>query len=399
MPGYPGCITTIGVIGSYGGLNQGDEAILTSMLDSLRQRLPDLRLTVFSRDVPHTRAHYDVDTVVPMRRTTRDEALGHVESLDLLLLGGGGILYDGEARHYLREVRLAQGLGVPTMAYAVGAGPLTFAEDQRLVRESLQEMRAVTVRDTGAKRLLEHVGVECPVDVTADPALLLSREPFPLQRLWGEGIPAGRRLVGMSIREPSRATPDLDADGYLSVLAHTADFVADLHDCEIVFIPMEEGDIRLSHGVIAGMVRASRAHVLRGGYRPAELLGLMEHLDLVIAMRLHVLIFATLAGTPLFPLPYSPKVEEFLAAIDVPSPPPVSRESLGTLLAAVERVWRAGQQDAGPSRSRIASLRQQAQRTLDIALGCLASNRGSWANTATTPDLPRVRSLGLRLDR
>jgi polysaccharide pyruvyl transferase CsaB len=392
-------MTAIGVTGSYGGLNQGDEAILTSMLDSLRERVPELRLTVFSRDALHTRAHHDVDTVVPVRSTTRDEALGHLESLDLLLLGGGGILYDGEARNYLREVRLAQRLGVPTMAYAVGAGPLTFAEDQRLVRECLQGMRAVTVRDIGAKRLLEHLGIECPVEVTADPALLLAREAFPLRRLWGEGIPAGRRLVGMSVREPGRATPDLDVDGYLSVLAHTADFVADLHDCEIVFIPMEECDIRLAHGVIAGMVRASRGHVLRGGYRPAELLGLMEHLDLVIAMRLHVLIFAALAGTPLFPLPYSPKVEEFLAAIDVPSPPPVSRESLGSLLAAVERAWRAGHQDAGTSRLRIESLRQQARRTLDIALGCLASNRRTWGdrpgNMSTPPDLPRVRSLGL----
>jgi hypothetical protein len=33
--------------------------------------------------------------------------------LDLLLLGGGGPLFDGEAPVFLREVRIAQRLGVP----------------------------------------------------------------------------------------------------------------------------------------------------------------------------------------------------------------------------------------------------------------------------------------------
>lgn len=39
----------IGVLGSYGGLNLGDEAILTCVLDGLRQIRPTAELIIFSR--------------------------------------------------------------------------------------------------------------------------------------------------------------------------------------------------------------------------------------------------------------------------------------------------------------------------------------------------------------
>jgi polysaccharide pyruvyl transferase CsaB len=365
-------VPSIGIIGSYGGLNTGDEAILTSMVASLRERIEDATVTVFSRNPEHTRAHHPVEAVLPLRSPTRDEARRHVEGVDLLLLGGGGFLYDGEAALYLREVRLAQQAGVPTMAYAVGAGPLTYAEDQRIVRDALNAMRAVTVRDAGARRILEQLDLGCPVEVTADPALLLEAEDCGPDRLRAEGVPAGRPVVGMSLREPGRAAPDLDVDGYLSVLAYTADFVADRYGCEIVFIPMEAGDIRLSYGVIARMMRAERTHVLRAPYRPGELLGLMGHLDMVIAMRLHVVIFASVVGVPLFPLPYAAKVADFLESVGLPLPPPVTAESVGSLLAAVDRAWDEGQHaPRGPSLP-VQGLMERSRHTLNVALGCLA---------------------------
>jgi polysaccharide pyruvyl transferase WcaK-like protein len=232
-------------------------------------------------------------------------------------------------------------------------------------------MRAVTVRDPGAKRILEHVDVDCAVEVTADPALLLEPERFPIERLTAAGIPSGRRLVGMSVREPGLAAPDLDEAGCRAVLAHTADFVAHRFDADIVFIPMEAGDVRLSHSVIAHMVSAGRAHVLKGDYRPAELLGLVEHLDMVIAMRLHLLIFAAVAGTPLFALPYAPKVADFVAALGLPATPAVRLDSVGSLLAAVDRAWDLGHHGRSRTDGPLSVLKALSRRTLDVALGCL----------------------------
>jgi polysaccharide pyruvyl transferase CsaB len=369
-------ITTIGITGSYGGLNVGDEAILTAILCSLRTRLPDAAITVFSRDAEQTRTHHAVESAVEARALTRDEARGHMEGLDLLLLGGGGLLYDGEARHYLRDVRVAQKLGVPTMAYAIGAGPLAEAEERMLIAAALSGMQAVTVRDVGAKRMLEQADVAVPIEVTADPALLLTPESFPRHRLVAEGVPAGRQLVGMSLREPGGAAPELDVEGYHAALAHCADFVVGRFDCDVVYVPMERSDVRLSHAVIARMVHADRAHVLNGTYSPAELLGLMEHLEMVIAMRLHALIFAALAGTPLFALPYAPKITDFVAAVGGPEPQPVSEDSVGSLLAAVDRSWDLRADSVRGIGPEIDRLRGEAGRTLDIALACLSEGAG-----------------------
>jgi polysaccharide pyruvyl transferase CsaB len=362
---------TIGITGSYGGLNRGDEAILTSMVASLRDRLPGVELTVFSRNAQDTRLRHDVDRVVPVREITRAEIEPEVERLDLLLLGGGGILHDGEAHVYLREVLLAQQHEVPTMAYAVGAGPLEQRHERQAVRRALAGMGAVTVRDCGARRLLEDIGVERRVEVTADPALLLAPVPFRAEQLAAEGVAAGRPLVGMSIREPGTAAPNLDVDTYATVLAHTADFICDRYGAEIVFIPMERVDIRLSHVVISRMMCAEHAHVLKGDYAPGELLGLMAHLDFVIAARLHVLIFAAISGTPFVPLRYAAKVTDFVQTLGVAAPGPVTRDCAGALLAAVDRAWDERHLERWRLRRSVGAVRRRAQQTLEIALDCL----------------------------
>jgi polysaccharide pyruvyl transferase CsaB len=371
-------MAVIGISGSYGGLNAGDEAILTSMLATWRGQRPGDEVVVFSRGVEHTRARHEVDRIVPVRDLSRDEVVPEVGRLDLFLLGGGGILFDGEARLYLREVRLAQERGIPTMAYALGAGPLDDQQDRDVTREALGRMQAVTVRDVGAKRVLEAIGVDRPVEVTGDPALLLQPEQFPVESLIGEGVPEERHLVGISVREPGKAAPDLDVEGYHSLIAQAADYAVHRFGAEAVFIPMERDDIRHAHAVIAQMVGADRAHVLkRGAYPPRQMLGLMQHLDLVVGMRLHVLIFAAVQGTPFLPLPYASKVAEFVNAVGVAPPAPVTRQSAGPLLAAIDRVWderkAESQRLAGP----VAAVQERARRTVGIALDVLDHAAGA----------------------
>src|SRR5499427_10435118 len=123
----------VGITGSYGGLNLGDEAILQSIVAQLRRALP-VEITVFSRDAEDTRRRHGVERAVPVRRLSRAEVAPEVERLDLLILGGGGILYDADARTYLREVTIARDKGVPVMVYAIGAGPLSHAAATTAVR-------------------------------------------------------------------------------------------------------------------------------------------------------------------------------------------------------------------------------------------------------------------------
>jgi polysaccharide pyruvyl transferase CsaB len=382
----------IGVLGSYGGFNIGDESILTCVLGCLRAHRPQARLVVLSRDAEHTRAHVrDADEVVDWEGVSRNRVRDTLASLDLLVLGGGGILYDGEARRYLRLVRAAQEHGVRTFAYAVGAGPLREPEDREAVRNVLAEMDDVVVRDEESRLVLEEVGVEREITVTADPALLLEPEPFTERMMRHEGVPAHGRLVGMSVREPGRAAEKLDEGDYHALLADVADFLVRRLDAHVVFLPMERHDVRHAHAVLSHMTAPDRGRILHGSYSPAQLLGFMRHLDLAVGMRLHFVIFAALSGLPVLPLPYSGKVFDFARRIGAPALVGVAREQAGLLLAEVDRLWDEYPQHSADLRSRVRELCGLAAETC-ARCGTLLDGIGDGQAADTEPT---VRPLGV----
>jgi polysaccharide pyruvyl transferase CsaB len=329
----------IGVTGSYGGLNLGDEAILKSIIAQLRAALPT-EILVFSRDAEDTLRRHDVEHAVPVRDISRAEAKAAVADLDVLIFGGGGILYDDEAEVYLREVNLAHELGVPVMVYAVSAGPLRTRTARERVADAMAKTAVITVRDRHGRQLLEDIGVHRDVLITADPALLLEPEPLPSDALLREGLDLSRRLVGFSVREPGPAAPEIDVDHYHALLANAADFIVDRWKADIVFVPMERGqmDVQHSHAVISRMQNATHATVLKGNYSASQLLTLVSHFQFAVGMRLHFLIFSALQKVPFVALPYSPKVTGLLQDLGM-SMPPLDDVNTGRLLAIIDQSW------------------------------------------------------------
>jgi polysaccharide pyruvyl transferase CsaB len=332
-------IYRIGISGSYGGLNLGDEAILQGILSQLRRSLP-VEVTVFSRHPEDTLRRHRVERAVPVRKLTRAEILPELERLDLLILGGGGILFDAEAKIYLREVMLALEKAIPVMVYAVSAGPLQDPIAQGLVRDALSQAAVVTVRERAAGQLLEEIGVHREILVTADPALLLKAEPLPAGTLKREGLDGRRRLVGMSVREPGVAAPDIDEQQYHALLANAADYMVDRFDADVVFVPMERQvlDMQHCHAVVSKMLRAQRATVLKGEYTPGQMLSLVGHFSFAVGMRLHFLIFAALKGVPFVSLPYASKVAGFLQDLQMEMPP-LHQVGAGRLIAHIDQSW------------------------------------------------------------
>jgi polysaccharide pyruvyl transferase CsaB len=328
----------VGISGSYGGLNLGDEAILEGIVTGLRRALP-VEITVFSRNPEDTLARHHVERAVPVREMSRDEVLPEIERLDLFILGGGGILFDAEAHLYLREVALAQERQVPVMVYAISAGPLRDPAAQKLTRTCLSRATAVTVRERRALQVLEEIGVHRDIEVTADPALLLEPEPLPADALKREGL-EGRRLVGVSVREPGAAAPDLDEGHYHALLANAADYMVDRLDADLVFVPMERQvlDTQHCHAVVSQMAHAQRATVLKGEYTSGQMLTIIGRFAFAVGMRLHFLIFAALQRVPFVALPYASKVTGFLDAMEMPMPP-LHQVNAGRLIAHIDRSW------------------------------------------------------------
>jgi polysaccharide pyruvyl transferase CsaB len=365
----------VGITGSYGGLNLGDEAILQSIITQLRRDVP-VEITVFSRDPEDTKRRHGVERAVAVRKMSRAEAVPEVERLDLLIVGGGGILFDAEVRIYLREAQIAVEKGVPVMLYAIGAGPLSHGAAQALVREVLEHVDIITVRERSAQRTLEEAGVHRDIIVTADPALLLKPEALPRGILKLEGLEGRRRLIGMSVREPGVAAPDIDPDEYHALLANAADFMVDRYDADIVFVPMERSvlDTQHSHAVIAQMLRAQRATVLKGEYTSAQLLALMDRFSFAVGMRLHFLIFAALRGVPFVALPYAGKVTGLLEDLQVPTPP-YQLVNAGRLIAHIDESWDRSRSMKAQLAKAVPPLQNRAQETHRMLVDLLTKEK------------------------
>jgi polysaccharide pyruvyl transferase CsaB len=369
--GAEGRTYRVGISGSYGGLNLGDEAILEVIIAGLRGSVP-VEITVFSLRPEDTLVRHRVDRVAPVRDLTRSEIRPVLEGLDLFILGGGGILYEADAKTYLREVEIAHELGVPVMVYAVSAGPLRSQASQKDVRKGLSRAQVITVRERGAKRILEEAGVPCEIIVTADPALLLEPRPLPGDALVKEHMDSNGRTVGVSVREPGPAAPDIDIHFYHSLVANAADYIIDRFGATVVFVPMERGehDLQHAHAVISKMLRPQSCSVLQGEYSAGQLVSLMGHFDFAVGMRLHFLIFAALQGVPFVGLPYSTKVRYFLRELGVESPPP-EKVNAGRLLAHIDRIWDTKEEFRERLEATLPEMKRRAARNNEIAVSLL----------------------------
>jgi len=363
----------IGISGSYGGLNLGDEAILESIVTQLRASTA-AEITVFSRNCQDTEARHQIDRAVPVRELSREQARQEVARLDVFILGGGGILFDGEADIYLREVLLANELGVPVMVYAVSAGPLSRTSNRELVCDALKSAAVISVRDRQGFRVLEEAGLQREMHITADPALLMKARPLPKTALTREGLDLSRRRIGFSVREPGPAAPGISVDHYHELLANAADFMVQRFDADVVFIPLERGnqDLQHSHAVVARMQYAQHATVLKGQYSAGQLMTIMGGFEFCVGMRLHFLIFAALQGVPFVALPYASKVTGLLQALDMETPP-LHDVSPGQPLASIDHSWDFRAKIQKHIRQRLPALQERARENHTLLMNLLDS--------------------------
>lgn len=307
-------VQRIVISGYYGFDNLGDEAVLYSMLLTLRKIIPDLDITVLSNNPAATTRDYGVRAV---DRWKIREAAGALRKADLLVSGGGSLLQDvtglQSLLYYLGVIWLARLLGRPVMYYAQGIGPVNTKAGRRLVGLTTRGVRAVTVRDEESMHDLRAMGVNRAIEVTADPVLGLQPEDIDLAEgtkiLQHYGVKPGTGVVGVAIRSlPGSAVWEMDLVRALDSLVKAGRTV--------VFIPMQTpADVAISREVAAAMRESSI--IISEKLNVPQMISLIGNLDLLLGMRLHALIFAAVCGVPPLGIVYDPKVERFLKRIGV----------------------------------------------------------------------------------
>lgn len=350
----------IALSGYYGFDNAGDEALLSAITSSIHRLEPQADFVVFSGCPEKTASIHGLHAVYHKNPFL----VGHeIWKADLLISGGGSIFQDvTSARslpYYISVVALAKLMGKPVIFYAQGVGPINRPFSKFLMRLVGNRVDLITLRDNASSRFLYDLGVRCPpLLVTADPVFALQPEAADERKIGNlldsYGL-ADIPLIGVAVRKWA------ELEGYQEVLALLLDDLAD-RGYQVVFVPMAYPDDVAEAQRVAKLMKMPAA-VLDEHLKSQEHLALIARTKLMIAMRLHALIFAANRGVPFAGISYDPKVEAFLSSFEqlpLPGDYPGMKAQVDKLLQDT-----AIQEDI---RRRAAEMRSQSEQNARLAL-------------------------------
>ena len=298
------------ICGAYGKGNAGDDAILMSMIRQLRQQDPDLPITVMTRRPRQTAQLTGVSTVHIFNIPA---VARRMKTCGLYISGGGSLIQNATSnrslRYYLYSIRQAKHMGCKVMMYGCGIGPVSGEKNRSQTAQVLEEnVDLITLRDVESLQTLRAYGVCKPrVEVTADPALLMAGDDGAAQRfIQRSGLdPAGR--YSLFVLRPWEGTRER-----LAAIGAAADYGWERYGLMPLFYCLEPGrDAEITRAA-AALVKAP-CQVLEPDLDGPGLCGLLGRMELVVAMRLHALVFACARQTRVAAISYDPKVSGFMS--------------------------------------------------------------------------------------
>ncbi|MGA1865745.1 MAG: polysaccharide pyruvyl transferase family protein [bacterium] len=339
------------ISGGYGNGNAGDEALLITMLEHLRNELgDDCEIKIFSDDVSYSCKRFKEHFIYSGGRGIFEEDKKGLSSIqwfyrniraiiwcDLFITGGGTILQDSTniffIPFWLSKIFLAMVFRKKTMMYGIGVGPMNSQLMRFLSKIIVNRMDLITLRGKLSYYVLRDMNVKRPsICITADPAVALKPSPEVTARkiLKSEGIDINCKFVGFCVRQwyithrkSLRGKPYWSEEnrrkyeGIIESFAKIADHIIARHKRHILFIPMSivgTKDDRAAANDIAGKMiqRLEYVHIIKGDYSPQDIKCLIGQCSALIAMRLHSAIFAVPLRVPLIPIAYGMKMEDFM---------------------------------------------------------------------------------------
>jgi polysaccharide pyruvyl transferase CsaB len=287
--------------GYYGKGNGGDEALLATLLQMLPSHVTPV---VLSGNPKETNQRYGVESYDRMNIPTVIKAL---RSSDAFIWGGGSLIQDATSAispfYYVSLMALAQKMGLKTVAWAQGIGPLVRSQTKWVAQKTFAGCTKVSVRDTKSAALLTEWKI--PHILAPDPVWALQSKPTP--GLWD--LPAPR--VAVTLRSHSQLTS--------ARLARLTQALVDFQKATqtyIILLPFQKAqDYAIAEAIQPALKDVSK--ILH--FEEAEILkGVFRGVDMAIGMRLHSLIMAASEGCKAFALSYDPKVNRLMEDTDMP---------------------------------------------------------------------------------
>jgi polysaccharide pyruvyl transferase CsaB len=305
------------ISGYYGFNNAGDDVVLYGIISSLRREQPNISLAVLSNQPERTEALFGIPAY---NRWSLATIVRELKRCDLLVMGGGTLMQDvtspRSVLYYLGIVMIAKMLGKPVVFYAQGFGPILKPFSRKMIKQVVNRVDVITVRDHESGEDFKACGVtKAPVYVTADPALTIHPDDVsdePGLRLLSELFDdMSRPLVAISVRDWKQE------QRFKQTIAEAADvFLA--KGWNVLFLPMHyPSDLNPSREIMA-LMKQKGARLVEQPVTFHDIMSLLKQCTYVVGMRLHSLILACMLKVPFTGISYDPKIDRFVERAGMP---------------------------------------------------------------------------------
>ncbi len=339
--------------------NHGVEALVTTIIEQLRQRLPNPEFLVldrvpeydasrvrnpdvrFAQDLtakPHfssrlramiLKLSHQVEALAPEYQATLKE----FESADLVVATGGDV-FASEYGHrslqsHLAPLQVAHEFGKPFFFAAHSIGPFKDAVDREAFLGVAKHAAGISVREGKSHAYLTgDLGLPASqVTLTADPAFLLAKPaPECLARLRAyHGFTADRPVIALTPSQAICNWMNSDYDQHFRVWCAVVEMLLRELDAGIIFVPhVQELSPKNDDRVLATqLVRHfnfdARLQIAGGDYSANEFKGIISQCDMVVSERMHSCIAGLSSAVCTMAIGYSVKAEGILCDLFEPA--------------------------------------------------------------------------------
>lgn len=304
------------VSGYFGYNNIGDEAILMGLIDGIRHKSSDIDIVVLSKNPEWTMAKYNVKAV---NRSKLSDIISAMRDCDMLVSGGGSLLQDVTSKksilYYLGILKLAMLFKKKTFIYSQGIGPINLKINKFLTRRILNKVTFINVRDNQSKRVLQKLGVKRDVLVTTDTVFGIDKPSKDM----GKEI-----LKNLCVRENKKnlALTIIDwknnRERTVEQVVSAVEKVLEKEDVNVILIPFfYHVDLDIESEIYNKLrQKYDNIYLVKEYLHIERYLSLVGNMDIMLSMRLHGLIFATLMGVYPIGISYDPKIDGFMKELD-----------------------------------------------------------------------------------
>ncbi|MCF7763758.1 MAG: polysaccharide pyruvyl transferase family protein [Verrucomicrobia bacterium] len=362
--------------------NHGVEALVTTTIDQLRQRLPGSNYLVLDRvpeydatriKSPDVAFAFD-NSIRPLRASSLRRAVlkasNFVGALSReyqgtlrelrgagAVIASGGDVFCSEYGHtslqsHLEPLRTAADAGVPFFIHAQSIGPFKNEPDTEAFRAVARRATHVTVRERMSHRYaIETLGLPADrVTLTGDPAFLLTRTEAPWRQHFGFGDKSP--VIALSTSQAICNWMGSDYEDHFKVWCKVIEWLRRELDAHLILIPhVQELSSRNDDRILATDLARhfqfdNHLQIAGGDFSASDFKGIISQCDMVIAERMHAAIAGLSNGIPTVVIGYSVKAEGILS--DLLSPEQVKESTLiplqdflkvPTALKRIESAW------------------------------------------------------------